>query len=769
MKKTILTNTSSWLPVLAAFLILTCPNAGAQNRRETDANIFGHVIDGVTGEHLPFAFILVKDQEVGTQTDSTGHYIISHLKEGRHTIEVSFIGYSTHTATINVELGKSSEYNFPLMPEHSSLDQVVVTGNRYATKKRETGQIVNVVSPKVFECSVAMTPAEVMDFQPGLRVEYDCTNCGLPELRINGLSGQYTQVLLDSRPVFSSLSMVYGLEQLPASMIERVETVRGGGSALFGSNAIGGTVNIITKEPIGSSVQLINQSGILGKGVTEINTSLNASLVSEDRRSGAYLFSSVRDRGAYDRNDDGFSDLPMLDNETVGTRAYFKVNDKTKLTGEYHHIHEFRRGGDNLSRPPHESMIAEQIEHRINGGSLSLDSQAGDNYFGAYTSAQGIKRSSYYGTGMDPDAYGSTTDLTVSAGLQYNHHFDRLAFMPATLSAGFDYTFNNLHDVIFGYNRDLEQVTRQEGFYIQNEWSDKKTGILVGVRADRHNLMDNPVISPRLTLRYAPNPNWTFRAGYARGFRAPQAYDEDLHVSAVGGDVALISLSEGLKPEHSHAITASADYWLQKGAWQFNILAEGFYTRLEDVFALVEIGKDSDGNLLLSRVNESGAVVRGVNLEAMVGKGEEFSVQGGLTAQKSQYLDPMEWSPDVPAQKKMFNAPDLYGYLTLQGKITHHLSGSLNGTWTGPMLIRHYAGFIETDTETMTPSFLDCSARIARHFHLSNQTSLEISLACKNILDQHQKDIDVGAQKDSQYLYGPVQPRSFYLGAKLSF
>ena len=371
---------------------------------------------------------------------------------------------------------------------------------------------------------------------------------------------------------------------------------------------------------------------------------------------------------------------------------------------------------------------------------------------------------------MNPDSYGSTSDITLNAGTQYNHRFDRLAFMPATLSAGFDYSFNKLHDKILGYGRDLHQTTRQQGLYVQNEWSDRKAGILLGLRADHHNLMSGLIISPRVTLRYAPSEHWTLRTGYAKGFRAPQAYDEDLHVSAVGGDVALISLADNLEPERSHAFTASIDYWVQSSrGWQFNVLTEGFYTRLNDVFALVENGNDADGNLLLERVNESGAYVGGVNIEAMIGKGEDFSVQSGLTLQRSRYLEPMEWSPEVPAQKKMFNAPDVYGYLTIQGKINRHLTASANGTWTGPMLIRHYAGFIPTDTQVMTSSFLDCSARIARHFHLSNHTRMDVSLSCKNILDQHQKDIDVGAEKDSQYLYGPVLPRSFYLGVKLSF
>lgn len=133
-----------------------------------------------------------------------------------------------------------------------------------------------------------------MNFQSGLRVENNCGNCGTTQLRINGLEGQYSQVLLDSRPIFSSLASVYGLEQLPVAMIERVEVIRGGGSALFGANAIGGVVNIITKEPLYNSVTLANTTNISEDGTADFNTSLNGSFVSDDYKTGVYLFGMIR-------------------------------------------------------------------------------------------------------------------------------------------------------------------------------------------------------------------------------------------------------------------------------------------------------------------------------------------------------------------------------------------------------------------------------------------------------------------------------------------
>ena len=236
--------------------------------------------------------------------------------------------------------------------ETTSIEDVVVSATRNETNKKSTATIVNVASAKLFENTASSNLAETMKFQPGLRVENTCGNCGAVQLRINGLDGQYSQILLDSNPIFSSLAGVYGLEQLPVAMIERVEVIRGGGSALFGSNAIGGVVNIITKEPLRNSLSLAHTSNVMESGDAEFNTSLNGSFVSDDHRAGAYLFGMVKDRDAYDRNGDGFTDITRMQSETIGFRGYYKTTAHSKLTAEYHHIKEHRRGGDNIDLPP---------------------------------------------------------------------------------------------------------------------------------------------------------------------------------------------------------------------------------------------------------------------------------------------------------------------------------------------------------------------------------------------------------------------------------
>ena len=176
-----------------------------------------------------------------------------------------------------------------------SLEGVVVSANRNETKRRLAPTLVKVLSPTVFEKTNSTTLAQGLVFQPGVRVENDCQNCGYSQVRINGMEGKYTQILIDSRPIFSALAGVYGLEQIPANMIERVEVIRGGGSALFGSSAIAGTINIITKEPIRNSGSFGHTiSNLDGSGAYDNNTTLNLSWVSSDNKMGAYIYGQNR-------------------------------------------------------------------------------------------------------------------------------------------------------------------------------------------------------------------------------------------------------------------------------------------------------------------------------------------------------------------------------------------------------------------------------------------------------------------------------------------
>ena len=202
---------------------------------------------------------------------------------------------------------------------------------------------------------------------------------------------------------------------------------------------------------------------------------------------------------------------------------------------------------------------------------------------------------------------------------------------------------------------------------------------------------------------------------------------------------------------------------------QANLLVEGFYTMLDDVFTLEKVGEDAQGNIIRERRNASGATVGGVSAELKAGIPGRFEIQLGYTFQRSRYNEPERWSDEVEPQRRMFRSPDHYGFLTADCTVVRDLSLSLFGTFTGRMLVQHNAGFIAHDEETLTPAFWDMGLRVRYDLRLTRQLRLELSTGVKNLFDSFQRDLDYGPGKDSAYVYGPSLPRSYFVGAKLSF
>ena len=756
--------------IFSALVAALCMMLSAE-ASNTDTHIYGHIIDKTTGEHLPYIVVVLKGTTIGVSTDNTGHYLMRDIPEGTYTIEVAAIGYKTQRRELTVKKGKSYEMNFMLEEDLIQIEGVIVSATRSETTRRMSPTLVNVVGMDVYDKTNSTTVAQGLSFQPGVRVENNCQNCGFQQVRINGLDGQYTQILIDSRPVFSALAGVYGIEQLPANMVDRVEVMRGGGSALFGSSAIAGTINIITKEPVRNSASISHTTTSIGGSSAFHNTTdINASIVSEDNKLGLAIFGQNTSKDAWDANGDGFTELSKISGQTAGFRGYVKTGLYSKITAEYHHLEEFRRGGDNLNLPPHEAMIAEQTKHGINTGGLKFEwfSKDQKHRLNAFASVQHINRDSYYGAGMDPNAYGNTIDLTWVGGAQYVYKFKDCIFMPADLTAGLEYNEDYLRDNMWGYGRQTDQTVRIASVYAQNEWKNEKWGILIGGRLDKHNLMDGLIFSPRANIRYNPTENINFRASYSYGFRAPQAFDEDLHIDNVGGTVSMIRLAEDLSVEKSQSVSISADLYRNWGEWQGNFLVEGFFTDLDDVFALKEIGFE-DGILIKERHNESGARVFGGNLEGKIAYRNLFQLQLGLTAQNSKYKEARSWSDDVEATRDMFRTPDLHGYFTASYNPIKKLTLALSGTYTGSMLIEHHAGMIDRNMTVKTSPFLDMGFKAAYDFRIYNSFNLQLNAGIQNIFNSFQKDFDSGADRDSGYMYGPTFPRCFYLGIKLNY
>ncbi|WP_257657386.1 TonB-dependent receptor [Parapedobacter lycopersici] len=741
---------------------------------------------------LDKASVTIERTDLGTTTAADGKFEF-HLPPGEYRAWIRIVGYQPHRKSIVISSGKVTHIDVILQEDRLNLNEVVVSATRYGVDRREAPVIVNVISPKIFNATQSVAMSETLNYQPGVRVETNCQNCGFTQVRLNGLGGAYSQILINSRPVFSALSSVYGLDQIPTSMVDRIEVVRSGGSALFGSNAIAGTINVITKDPVENTWQIGSTNALVDGSKWDNTVDFNASIISEDLATGVTFYGMNRNRQAFDANGDGFTEMTKLKNTTFGGKAFYMPSDVNRITLDFSVINEFRRGGDRLDLAPHFTDITEQLDYSTFLGGLTFDHYSTDyrNKFSVYTSAQKGKRNSFYGglggnrTPADSllasNAYGHTDDLAWVGGLQFTHNFAN-----DVLTAGAEHQLNDTQDEIAGYARLVDQTSNSTGLYAQYEWKPVSAfTALVGARYDyvtingRYTLRDinrigdvrTGVLSPRLTLLYNITDDLQFRGGYARGFRAPQAFNEDMHVSSVGGQQVFVLISDNLKTEYSNAYTASLNLMKNVGNTQFSALVEGFYTDLRNPFTNV-LSTELAGVLLEEMRNGAGAYVTGTNIELSMAPSARYSLQAGGTVQRSRYREAQvlfDGTAELPAvtTDEFVKSPNVYGYISSNWKATEQLSVDVTGTYTGSMIAPHVVNDNAFILLKNTPEFFELNMRLGYVFKIKTDFSIELSGGVQNLLNSYQKDFDMGPARDSDYIYGPARPRTYFLGLKI--
>lgn len=751
-------------------------------------------------KQLPFATIEVFNASfrISSLSNAEGFYEVKNIPTGSFTIKVSLPGFQLSKENVTIISDDPVTKNIELKEDRLNLDQVVISATRNRVNRKKAPVVVNVINPQLLNATQSISLSDGLNYSPGVRVENNCQNCGFTQVRLNGLDGSYTQVLVNSRAVFSALNSVYGLEQIPTNIVERVEIVRSGGSALYGSNAIAGTINIITKDPVLNTWEIGSYFGLIDGDVPDRLINFNSSLVSDDLMSGITLFGLKRDREEFDANDDGFSELTTLSNTTFGIKTYLKPNERSKISLDFTTLTEFRRGGDRLDLAPHFTDITEQLDHDTFLGGITYDLQNKNlsSNFSVYTSGQYTERESFYGglggsrTQQDSilafNSYGTTKDLALVSGVQYTYNFKN----EDVITAGVEYNLSDTEDIIPGYDRLIDQQVNTIGSYVQYEWkpNDNLTA-LIGTRLDNANVRGNyniggisrkvsieqTVLSPRITVSYNITEDLKFRGGYARGFRTPQAFNEDLHISSVGGEPQFVILSENLNTEYSNAYTTSFNYSKNYNKVQTDILIEGFYTDLQDPFTLVSTGAVLENGSILEEVrNGSGANVFGTNIEIGISPSKEWQFQIGGTLQKAKYdeaqilfetdgTEPNE--TDVSVDEFVRN-PNSYGYFNTSWIPGEHFNMDLTGTYTGSMTIPRVvsqSGFLDlVDSE----SFFDVNLKLEYHTDISENFQITFSGGVKNIFDNYQDDFDIGPLRDSDYIYGPGAPRTFFIGIK---
>ena len=674
------------------------------------------------------------------------------------------------------------ELNYNLTDSIVNLEDIVVTATKTPKRKINSPIIINVINSQAIRNVQACDLSESLSFQTGLRVETDCQTCNYTQLRINGMSGGFSQILINGRPTFSPLMGLYALEQFPSNMIEKIEVMKGGGSTLYGSSAIGGTVNIITKIPKENSSQIEFNTLSIDQQSNDYSILGNSSIVSESRKAGVSLFVNKREREVYDNNRDGFSELPYLNNISFGANMYYMFKENQKLDVSFSSIYEYRYGGGIKERgPAHLAEQSEERTHNIFAG--GIDYQINFNNFDSslitYLAYQNTNREHY--TGIKPDdgieldvflnnpPYGNSYVKTLNTGFQLNHMISPFFDGDNVLTLGVDYLHDRVFDEIPSYNYLVDQESKDLGIFLQSDWEiNQKLSLLTGLRADFHNYVDKTIYSPRASLLYKANDNLQFRFGYGTGFRAAQALDTDLHIAFAGGGISKVSLSPDLNEEKSESLNLSVNYDKAKENLIAGFTVDLFYNQLQNAFILQPIGQDEFGEVF-EKQNGQGAVIKGINLEARANFNRVIQLEGGYTIQSSRFDNTVEYIEGISGIKEFTRTPNNYGYAVL----THtkgNISSTLNYVYTGSMKVPHFAGAPNqlVDEIVTTNSFSELSLKFNYNIP-TDLVSLDLYIGIKNIFNQYQSDFDIGKNRDSNYVYGPAKPRATYFGVRLNF
>lgn len=760
--------------ILLAFVILPFCSLFAQT-----GTITGKVLS--EGEAIPWATIQLKGTQIGSTTDEMGRFILN-APYGTYTVLCKSVGYKSFSKEVTISNIKTITMNFELKEDVMGLEQVVVTGTKTEKRRTDSPVIVNLINSKTLDNVVASNLSEGLRFQPGLRVETDCQTCNYTQLRINGLQGGYSQILINGRPIFSPLTGLYGMEQIPTNMIERIEIVRGGVSALYGSSAIGGTVNVITKIPRQNDYAMTYTYQNMGNGADDHQLVGNATVVNTARNAGATFFVSKRDRDTYDNNGDNYSELPQLNNNSFGANFFYLPKENQKLEASISSINEYRYGGEMVDKAAHLAKQSEERTHNVIMGSIDYQINFNEEKSALilYYGGQHTNRDHY--TGIIPDdepelsqffadpPYGISNVTTHQGGAQYNHRFNSFLGGKTVFTLGTEYVYDDVLDIIEAYNYNIDQTTRNLSGFVQNDWDiTQNLNFLSGFRIDQHNLVDKAIISPRLSLLYKLAKETQFRLGWGTGFRAPQAFDTDLHIAFAGGGISRISLSDNLTHERSNSYTASVNYDKATEHLIAGFTLEGFYTHLRDAFYLFPLGEDQFGERFEKR-NGSGATVKGITLETRANFDYQLQIEAGLTVQSSKFDEAVENIEGLEAKREFLRTPNNYGYATFTYTPTKKLSASANIVYTGPMELVHFGGEgtgQDVDEYTRSPSFTELSIRLGYNFEFKNiETGMELFGGVKNLTNAYQDDFDIGKNRDSNYVYGPSAPRTVFLGLR---
>jgi outer membrane receptor for ferrienterochelin and colicins len=541
-------------------------------------------------------------------TDGGGFYCFPDIDPGVYQMRVTAAGFEEKQLTsVMVRAGEKNVMDVVLsLAAKEEVITVTATATRTVKEIENVPIRTELVLPAMIKLSASRTLADAVEFTTGIRTESNCQNCNFCQIRLLGLMGDYTQILFDGQPTISSVAMVYGIEQIPVAMIDRIEVVKGGGSALYGPGSVAGVINIISLRPSKSGAHFESRYEPM-EGQPNFSVGGGADWVSANRATAFTVYGQADRVKPLDLTGDGFTEVAKRNFEAVGLRLDRQLlGDKARLTLDFNYVHENRRGGDRLDLPEYMANTAESIRSRRNASGLSWYHSVSGKFDYCFTvSFAGQYRNSYYGSGMDPNAYGNTDNPLWVIDSQFNHYGHS-----HVLSWGSQLNHEHLQDRQPAYNRLIDDTYTNVGFYIQDDWVFANGWELVyGARLDKNTKINAVVASPRAALMWSPLTTLKFRGSVATGFQAPRVFDEDLHITQIGGEGRVIRNSKNLRQESSITCTLGTEWRPRLGSGSAMLDFSLFYTGIRNLFNVHEDDDPTTPDLEFARTNSAEAKV----------------------------------------------------------------------------------------------------------------------------------------------------------------
>lgn len=777
--------------VLLCSLALAMPGAG----------IRVSVVDAGTGEALPGASVTIEGTNRGAITDQEGIGIIGKLGPRTYRVIVTMVGYATGVKKVSLEGGGTKTIKFVLEESPLEMQGIVVTGTRTPRYIKDTPVYTEVITKQAIIDKAAHNLYEALDNTPGIRVEQQCQFCNFSVLRMQGLGADHTQILLDGQPVYSGLASVYGLQQLSTADIDQIEVVKGAGSALYGSNAIAGAINIISSIPQKTKGHVGVEFGEYSTNKYEVAAGIrneNLAFFVFGQQNKANEIDQTGDGLTSDevKNPDGVTDRVRTNSKNLGFNLYIEdLSETDVLILRGRSLHEIRQGGEliddaweNPFTPGTERIITDRFTGAVGykkqfraGDELNIDfsftrhkrNATNDTYIGDYEAANGELPPV-----DDVRPYIANENL-YTATINYVHPIagsHRVLAGAQIMHNELEESGRYIDDEGNGYTSYSEKKADEFGAYVQDEFAvTDKLELVGGVRVDHHKSKDNfrgsadvasldyrpakfdeTSVNPRFAVKFRPAPELTLRGSFGTGFRVPYGFSEDMHLCS--GSPRIWKGSD-LEPERSTSFSVSADYTLPRMSFNISL----YRTDLKNKIDFADAGPEVE-NLGYSYQwkNIGNAFVMGAEFGAKSAVTHDLALAVDFAYNKGEYDNPRnDWIGTEYEEKsrKISRYPETAGGLKVEYSPLDWRF-ILDGQYKGKMFIDYFMDDEEPTKIKETESFIILNARVSYTF-LDCYT---LYIGGRNLTDyiQQEKHTD-----DAAFMYAPVYGRIIYGGFRI--